>query len=121
MRVIIAGGRAFDDYDLLCSKCDTVLSEQSDIEIVSGTARGADTLGERYANERGYRIKQFPADWNKYGKRAGYLRNEQMALYADALIAFWDGESKGTKHMIELAKKHGLKVKVIQYKAKPGA
>ena len=68
---------------------------------------------KKYANERGYPIKQFPADWNKYGKSAGYKRNEEMAKYADALIAFWDGKSKGTKHMIDLAKRYGLKVKVV--------
>jgi len=70
---------------------------------------------KKYANERGYPIKQFPADWNKYGKSAGYKRNEEMAKYADALIAFWDGKSKGTKHMIDLAKRYGLKVKVVIY------
>jgi hypothetical protein len=113
MKVIIAGGRTFDDYDLLCQKCDKALSTLKTVEIVSGTANGADKLGERYANERGYTIKQFPANWDKYGKSAGYKRNEEMAKYADALIAFWDGKSRGTKHMIDLAKQYDLKVKVV--------
>ena len=94
MKVIIAGGRTFNDYDLLCKFCNKALSLQTEIEIVSGTANGADKLGEKYANENGYSIKQFPADWDKYGKSAGYIRNEEMAKYADALIAFWDGKSK---------------------------
>ncbi len=113
MKIIIAGGRTFDDYDLLCQICDKTLSLQSEIEIVSGTANGADKLGEKYASEKGYPIKQFPADWDKYGKSAGYKRNEEMAKYADALIAFWDGKSRGTKHMINLAKRYELKVKIV--------
>lgn len=115
MKVIIAGGRTFDDYALLCSKCDKILRQQTEIEIVSGNAIGADKLGERYAAERGYHVTQFPADWDKHGKSAGYLRNADMAEYADALIAFWDGKSKGTKHMIDLAEKNRLLVRVIKF------
>ena len=87
---------------------------QTDIEIVSGTAKGADQLGEKYAKEKGYPVKQFPADWSK-GKSAGYVRNEEMAKYADALIAFWNGLSKGTGHMIDLAKKYKLKIRICNY------
>ena len=115
MKVIIAGGRDFDNYDLLCQKVDKILSRQSEIEIVSGTAKGADKLGERYATERGYPIKRFPADWGQYEKRAGYSRNEDMAEYSDALIAFWNNKSKGTKHMIDIAKQEGLLVRIIIY------
>jgi len=115
MKVIIAGGRFFNDYDLLCLKADKILSRQSEIEIVSGAARGADKLGERYAVERGYKITRFPADWNFHGKKAGYLRNVEMAEYADALIAFWDGRSRGTKHMINIAEKQDLLLRVITY------
>lgn len=114
-KVIIAGGRDFNDYELLRKKCDHMLSEQSDIEIVSGKARGADSLGERYAKERGYNVKEFPAQWDMLGKSAGYRRNAEMAEYAEALIAFWDGHSKGTKHMIDLAEDHKLKIKVVTY------
>jgi hypothetical protein len=114
MKVIIAGGREFNDYNMLCKQCDFLLQSQKEIEIVSGTARGADQLGERYAKDRGYPIKQFPADWNK-GKSAGYIRNEEMAKYADALIAFWDGKSKGTGHMINLAKQYNLNIKIYNY------
>ena len=115
MKVIIAGSRNFNDYNLLVEKCNSILTNISDnIEIVSGTAIGADQLGERYGKEKGYNIKQFPANWDEFGKKAGYIRNEQMAMYADALIAFWDGESKGTKHMIDLGKKRGLKIRIVK-------
>jgi len=108
MKVIIAGSRDFDNYVLLSHICDTVLPKGIDYEIVSGGARGADHLGEVYAWECDYKKTVFPADWDKNGKAAGYIRNEEMAKYADALIAFWDGKSKGTKHMIDLANKHML-------------
>ena len=117
MKVIIAGSRDFNDYDLLCKICDYMLQNQNpnDIEIVSGTARGADQLGEQYARERGYFIHQFSAQWDVYGRSAGYIRNRKMAEYADALIAFWDGESKGTEHMINLAKEYKLKIKIVKF------
>lgn len=114
MKVIIAGSRDFNDYETLKKVCDFMLSRQDEVEIVSGTARGADQLGERYAMERGYSIKQFSPDWSK-GKSAGFRRNEDMGRYADALIAFWDGNSKGTEHMINFAKKLGLKVKIHKF------
>lgn len=117
MKVIIAGSRGFDDYNLLYRTCDLVLSQvSSPIEIVSGTAKGADLLGERYASDKGYGVTQFPANWDKYGKSAGYRRNAEMASYANALIVFWDGVSRGTKHMIDLAKKEGLQIKIVEYK-----
>ena len=115
IKVIIAGGRNFTDYNKLCQVCDEFLKDQNNIEIVSGAYKGADLLGERYAAERNHPIKQFPADWRRYGKSAGYKRNAEMASYADMLIAFWDGESKGTKHMIELATQAGFNVKVNNY------
>jgi hypothetical protein len=115
VKIIIAGGRSFDDYDLLCRKADVYLSRQDEVEIVSGTAKGADKLGEKYATERGYPIKRFPADWGTHGNKAGYLRNEDMAIYADTLIAFWDEQSKGTKHMIDIAELHGLKIRIVRY------
>lgn len=120
-RVIIAGTRTFDNYELLRTSCDNLLIDVRriyTIVIISGTARGADRLGEKYAKERGYEIRQYPADWKKYGKSAGYIRNSLMADNADALIAFWDGQSRGTKNMIDTAKKKELAVKIIHYKEK---
>lgn len=115
-KVIVAGTRSFDDYELLRAKMDRLLSRRRDVVIVSGTARGADQLGERYAAEKGLPIKRFPADWNTYGKSAGYRRNAEMAEYADAAVVFWDGKSRGSKHMIDLARAKGLAVRVIMYK-----
>lgn len=117
-KVIIAGGRQFNNYVLLSAKCDGILSQKRmthKIIIISGTARGADTLGEKYARERGFTLRQFPADWDQFGKSAGYRRNCQMADNADALIAFWDGQSPGTRHMIEIARERNLAVRVINY------
>ena len=115
-RVIIAGTRDFSDYQLLRDKCDAILSskrQDSNIIIISGTARGADRLGERYARERGFQLRQFPADWMNDEKKAGPIRNAKMADNADALIAFWDGQSRGTKNMIEIAKRKGLVLRTI--------
>lgn len=117
-KVIVAGGRKFKDYELLKSKLDTILAEKRKthrIYIISGMAQGADTLGERYANENGFTILGFPAEWNLYGKSAGIRRNAEMAKVGDALIAFWDGESPGTKNMIETARDKRLMVRVIKY------
>lgn len=111
-KVIIAGCRDFTDYALLRSFADQTLAGTEDVEIVSGGARGADALGERYAKERGRSLKVFPADWKKWGAAAGPIRNGQMADYADALIAFWDGRSAGTRDMIRKAEDRGLRVQV---------
>lgn len=115
MRVIIAGGRDFNDYELLKEKCDYYLQNLKDIIIVEGEANGADLLGKRYGEEKGYKIEPYEANWDLHGKSAGYKRNEEMAKIGDILIAFWDGSSRGTKHMIDLATKYGLKVKVVRY------
>ncbi|WP_230593901.1 DUF2493 domain-containing protein [Lysinibacillus sphaericus] len=114
-KVIIAGGRDFNNYELLKEKVDFLLQNKGEIEIVSGAARGADKLGERYAKEKGYPINSHPANWDLYGKSAGYIRNKEMAKYANALIAFWDGKSKGTNHMINLAKECEIFVRVVYY------
>ena len=111
-RVIIAGSRYFDDYALLQNHADKMLSNQVDIEIVSGGASGADALGERYAKDRGYKLKIFPADWATHGRKAGPIRNREMAEYADALLAYWDGKSRGTKNMIEEARARDLKISI---------
>lgn len=117
-KVIIAGGRDFNDYELLKKKCDYYLSNidnRVDIVIISGAARGADSLGEQYAKERGYKIESHPANWDKYGKSAGYKRNKEMVYIASGAICFWDGKSKGTKHTIDLCKEKGIPVKIVKY------
>ena len=119
-KVIIAGSRGFSNYKLLRENCNEYLREKRkdyNIIIISGGARGADTLGEKYAQDEGFSLEVFPANWNKFGKSAGFRRNEQMAEVADALIAFWDGKSHGTKHMIEIMENKNLLVKVVNYEA----
>lgn len=116
IKLIVAGGRNFDNYSLLSNKLDKILEKTyEDIEIVSGKAKGADSLGERYAKDRGLKVAEFPADWNRYGKSAGYRRNSEMADYATHCVCFWDGISRGTEHMINLAKNKNLKLRVIYY------
>lgn len=115
IKIIVAGSRDFSNYSLLKDKLDRAKEHFGIFEVVSGTANGADSLGERYAEENNLPIKRFPADWDQYGKSAGYIRNEEMAEYSDGCIVFWDGESKGTKHMIDLAKKYNIKLSVVNY------
>lgn len=117
-KVIIAGGRYFNNYELLREKCLSILSdkmETCEVYVVSGCAKGADSLGEIFANEFMLKINKFPADWETYKKSAGYKRNVQMAENADALIAFWDGKSKGTQHMINIAREKNLPTRIIRY------
>ena len=111
--MIIAGSHSFTNYSLLCKTLEDLFPHP--ITIVSGHARGADKLGEAYAQAKGYDVLIMPAEWDKYGKSAGYRRNSKMAEQADALIAFWDGQSRGTYHMINLAKAKGLPVHVVSY------
>ena len=115
-RVIIAGSRSFNDYTLLREHCLSVLQEKMKthrVIIVSGHARGADSLGERFANELGLPFELHPAKWRLLGKAAGMVRNAEMAKCSDALIAFWDGESRGTRHTINFARKRGLDISVF--------
>lgn len=99
MRVIIAGSRSLGYPELI--KAISCYGNLTDItEVVSGCARGIDSAGEDWAYENRIPVKKFPANWENYGRAAGHIRNEEMGRYADALIAVWDGDSKGTKHMI---------------------
>ena len=114
-RVIVAGTRTFNNYDLLKEKLDFYLQGKAPIMIISGGAEGADKLGERYATENKFIIMQMDAQWQAYGKAAGPIRNEQMAQKADALILFWDGKSRGSANMLENAKKYNLPVRIVRY------
>lgn len=117
MKIIIAGTRDFNDYKYLEDMVLYLIKDlhKDKIEIVSGKARGADKLGEVFANKFNFKLADYPADWEKFGKAAGYIRNEEMAKYADACVVLWDGASPGTKHMIDLAKKHHLQLRVLYY------
>lgn len=116
-RIIVAGSRDIPtNKDYLreyFNRLDALSKSKSNIEVVSGTARGGDRVGENWAYARDHKLVKFPADWQYHGLSAGYKRNEEMAEYADALVAIWDRKSKGTKHMINIAKREGLAVRII--------
>ncbi len=114
MKLIIAGGRDFNQGYIINK---VLYGLESDIidEVVCGDARGADTLGAEWAYIHHIPIKHFPANWDKYGKAAGYIRNAEMAEYGDMLIAFWDGKSPGTKNMIKTMKLHKKPYLVYDY------
>lgn len=103
MKTIIAGSRGASYKDVLAAVQACPFKDQI-TQVISGTARGADQHGEQIARNNGWPLLRMPANWNAHGRRAGYLRNVDMADAAEALIAVWDGESKGTKHMIDIAK-----------------
>ena len=110
MKTIIAGGRDIDDFNLVK---EAVKESGFEItEVVSGKAAGADTLGEQWAEKNGVPVKEFPADWELHGKSAGPIRNREMVQYAEALIALWDGQSRGTSNMIQNARAYGLEVHI---------
>lgn len=111
MKVIIAGGREVTDYELV--KKAVELSGYEITEVVSGGAPGADRLGEKWGHENGVFVTVFEADWDKYGKAAGPMRNSNMARYADALIAI-DTGGPGTRDMISQARVKGLRVFVVR-------
>lgn len=115
MKTIIAGSRDINDYELVVAAIEQ--SGFTITEVVSGKARGVDTLGEAWAKIHNIPVKPFPAEWRPKGKldkAAGIKRNINMGNYADALIAVWDGKSRGTEHMIRIATVKGLKVFVLK-------
>lgn len=122
-RVIIAGSRGFTAFADLCAYCDKVLArkaQEGQITVISGHCPGPDLMGEAYARARGYAVEVHPADWNQYGRAAGPIRNREMAAAAHALIAFWDGQSRGTKNMIDEARAACLPVRVYRYQKNGG-
>lgn len=120
-KVIVAGGRDFDDYEYMSAKLNELfwlsdIFDEYPIKIISGMAKGADTLAIRYADEYELTKILFPANWKSHPRMAGILRNEDMLSIATHLVAFWDGMSHGTKHMIEIAREKRIPVWVFQYK-----
>lgn len=113
MKLAVIGSREFQDYVLLKSTLDPVL-ERIDV-IVSGGARGADSLADRYAKENGISLCVMKPDWNKYGRAAGILRNKDIIENCDEAIAFWNGKSSGTKNSIDTCKKMGKRCKVVEF------
>ena len=120
-KVIVAGSRTATSeatYQLLTERLDNLLCHKREthrIVIVSGTANGADKLGERYAADRNWSLERYPADWDTHGKSAGYKRNVEMAENADALVALWDGKSRGTKHMLDIARDRSIPSRTIYF------
>ena len=117
MRYIIAGGRDFDNIYIMAQALDPF--EEDITEVVSGTARGADSIGEQWARGRDIPIKRFEPNWEQYGKSAGFIRNSEMGAYADAAICFWNGKSAGTKHMIQTMKFQHKPYYVFNYQGEP--
>lgn len=108
MKTIIAGSRSIHNFKIVedaIRECGWVPTE-----VICGCALGVDDLGDRWASERNIPVKHFPAQWRNYGRSAGIIRNRAMASIAEALIAVWDGKSRGTKNMIQEAKNKNLKV-----------
>ena len=124
-RMIVAGGRNFENYALMRSNLDRITAEiPGKIELISGHAPGTDSLGERYARERRLRLRVFPARWDLYGKAAGVLRNQQMIDYAlkrsAIAVFFWDGSSRGTRDAIRRTLKAGIDTRIIRIEEKRG-
>ena len=120
MKLIIAGSRSITDINTVVKALYGFNIKHKDVEeIVSGGAKDVDKLGERIARSNKINVKIFKADWDKYGKKAGYLRNKKMGKYADTLLAVWDGESKGTRHMIDIMKRLNKTVYVYNQKDDP--
>jgi hypothetical protein len=122
-RILICGSRSFDDYYILSKIVDCLIKNYPNPEIVSGGSIGADRLAERYASEHRLSNRVFKADWDQFGKKAGYLRNCQMHEYiAQAenrlCIAFWDGSSLGTKHNFELVKQYDTNLCIFNQRTK---
>lgn len=117
-KIVIAGCRNFTDYtkaEKFIDNCIINIRKKYELIFISGGCRGADLLGEKYALKNGFNIERYPAKWDKYGLKAGPLRNEEMAKVCDFVICFWDGKSRGTENMINLAEKYNkpLKIKYI--------
>lgn len=116
MRLIIAGTRGLKatEGDILAGLGALGLTPKDVFLVVSGGCHGPDLHGESWAKRAGIMVRRYPADWASYGRLAGPIRNKEMAENADALLAFWDGKSRGTKNMIDEARALGLKVHVVE-------
>jgi hypothetical protein len=114
MRVLVCGSRRWQDRDAIINRLADLTYRNPEVTIVHGNAGGADKIAHQEAQKLGFFVEPHPADWKQHGKRAGYLRNEEMVnLGADLCIAFWDGRSNGTRHTMDLARDHGIPVEVI--------
>ncbi|MFZ4454618.1 MAG: SLOG family protein [Bacteroidales bacterium] len=122
MKIAIIGSRSFSDYQELENKVQKFLAEwncelNSSVEIVSGGAAGADSLGAIFAKNHQLEMTSILPNWKKYGRGAGIVRNREIAETADAVIAFWDGTSKGTKSTIDFFRDQKKRIKIVRFAA----
>ena len=113
MKIAIVGSRSFNNYELLEKEAKKILLDDNNSEVISGGAKGADSLAKRFAIENNLKIIEFLPDWEKHGKSAGPIRNKQIVESSDFVLAFWDGESRGTKNSIDNAKRLNKQLKVV--------
>ena len=116
MKIVVGGCRGFNDYESFCISMNKLMLKYppDDTVIISGHCSGVDMMGERFAAEKSYKIMIFEADWKRYGRAAGPIRNKLMVKNADMVIAFWDGHSRGTKSLIGLTEKMGKPIEIIR-------
>jgi hypothetical protein len=115
--VIVCGSRHWQDRERIADRLFDLSLETENLgcTIVHGNAKGADKIAAQEAPKIGLLVEAHPADWEHHGKRAGPIRNIEMAdAGADLCIAFWDGQSKGTNHMLTVAQERGIPVEVIR-------
>lgn len=118
IKVLVCGSRSITDRDWIFSQIDKYCNDffrDFDITIIEGAARGVDQIARSYAIEKGWNVEEYPAEWEKYGKSAGYIRNDVMVKKADAVLVLWDGTSKGTKHDIDLCVKYDKPHRIVNY------
>jgi len=115
MTIGVVGSRTFDDYSVLKEYIFSKVNIEDIDCVISGGAKGADALGERFASEHAIPFVEFSADWQRYGKSAGYRRNVTIVQNVDRIFAFWNGKSKGTKHTIDIAKTNNVQCDICYY------
>ena len=115
MKLSVVGSRTFNDYQILKNKLDEINKKTKITLIISGSAKGADSLAEKWANENNIETKIYHPDWETYGKKAGIIRNKDIILNSDRMICFWDNTSKGTLHSINLADFHNIPYNIVKF------
>ena len=115
-KIMISGSRTINDESLISEKLNSALAEYPDMILISGGARGVDSIGEAWAKSHNVQIQQYKPDWKRYGRGAGIVRNKSMVETADLVIIFWDGISKGTKSVIDFCKKRNKSYLLVEIK-----
>lgn len=108
-KLMISGSRSIKNLKMIFDELEKIYAAHPDIILISGGAKGVDSIAEEWGRFRKLPIEQHKPDWAKYGKGAGIVRNKEMVLAADFVLIFWDGESKGTKSVIDFCEKQGKK------------